>query len=85
MDTYVLLWLGGELLVVLAGQVMLKVAPAELFAEMWSRFLAGSLMALALDPAANFVVQAALAATQEPAQVHPLHVMSGWADLLSAA
>ena len=50
-------------------QVMLGVAPPPLFRELWQRGFQGSLLELSLDGSANFVVQAALAALKEPAQV----------------
>ena len=49
-------------------QAVMRAAPPQLLAELHSRFLRGSLSALAAHPAANFVVQAFLAALSRPPQ-----------------
>ena len=55
-----------------APQVVMRVAPPSLLAELHRRFLRGALPALAEHPAANFVVQAYLAAITESQQAHTL-------------
>ncbi|BDA51149.1 Nucleolar protein 9 [Coccomyxa sp. Obi] len=50
-------------------EVMMRVAPERLLADVYQRFLRGSLARLAMHPSANFVVQAYLAALQCSQQV----------------
>ena len=49
----------------------MRAAPPALLAELHVRFLRGSLASLAAHPAANFVVQAFLAALSRPQQARP--------------
>ncbi len=53
----------------LAWQALLSAVDDALFSRLWDRFFAGQLLALAYQPIANFVVQAALAAARAPEQV----------------
>ncbi|BDA51236.1 Nucleolar protein 9 [Coccomyxa sp. Obi] len=50
-------------------EVMMRVAPERLLADVYQRFLRGSLARLAMHPSANFVVQAYLAALHGSQQV----------------
>lgn len=48
---------------------MMRVVPERLLADVYQRFLRGSLARLAMHPSANFVVQAYLAALHGSQQV----------------
>lgn len=52
-----------------ALQVVMRVAPDRLLADVYQRFLRGVLARLAMHPSANFVVQAYLAALHGAQQV----------------
>lgn len=54
-------------------QVVMQVAPEALLDQLHSRFLRGSLAALAMHPSSNFGVQAFLSALQTPQQVPSRH------------
>ena len=69
-----------------------QVCPPPLFEELFTRFLSGQLHELCLHPNANFVVQAAIAATTTPSVVrgsrsgrggYVCGLSSGWSSRLS--
>lgn len=65
-------------------QVLLAVAPQDVFALLYERFLREHLFGLSTHHAANFVVQAAIAATQQPLQLRDMLQQLGphFAELL---